>query len=92
MSIQFKGLADGADGNLYSASLNPLALDAVPAVYMFSESGEELDSLDGGDGGEHGVNVMEGCDKVCPMVPIVLPLLVIPCHDASIDAAPLSLE
>ena len=92
MSIQFEGLADGTDGNLYGASSDPLTFATLPTMYMFSKSGDELDLLDSGDGGEHGVHVMEGHNEVCPMLPIALPFFVIHCHDASIDAAPLSSE
>ena len=69
-----------------------MATWTVPAMHIFGKSGEELDSLHGGDRGKHWVHVMEGCDEVCPMVPIALPFLVIHRHDASIDAVPLSLE
>ena len=92
MAIQFKGLADGTDCNLDSACLNLLALPTGARADMLSEGCDEFDVVIGGDGGELGVHIMERFDEVFPMVPVALPFLVRCCHDASIDASPLSSE
>ena len=86
------GSADGADGDLYGAGSDLLSFAAVPTMYVFGKSGDEFNLLDGGDRGEHGVHVMERCNEVCPMVLIALSFFVIHCHDASVNALPLSLE
>ena len=93
MSIQFKCLADGTDSaDLYGPSSDLLFLATVAIMDVFGKGSNEFDSLDGGDIGELRVHMMEGCNEVCPMVPIALPFFVICCHDASIDALSLSSE
>ena len=92
MSVQFKGLADGADCNLDGASAHSIALATGASMDIFGKGGDEFDSVVGGDVGEHGVHVTEGFDKLFPMAPVMLPFCVRRRHDASINASPFSSE
>ena len=78
MSIQLKGLANGA--YLDDASVDVIALAAGTSMDVFGKGGDEFDLVISGDVGKHGVHVMEGFDEAFPMVPIVLPFHVRCCY------------
>ena len=91
-SVQFEGLADGADHDLDGASAYLDALAAGTRADMLGKGSEEFDSLVGGDVCELGVHTMERGDEQSPMVPIAEPFCVSRRHDASVDASPFSSE
>ena len=92
MSVQFKGLSNGTDCDLDSASMHSIALATGAGMDIFSKGGDEFNSVISGDIGEHGVHVMEGFDELFPMVPVMLPFSMRCHHDTSIDALPFSSE
>ena len=75
-----------------SAGSDLLSLTTAAGANMFGKGSEKFNSLGSGDICELGIHVTEGRNELCPMLPIALPLFVIRCHDANINALPLSSE